>query len=73
MAVASAVARLFFPHCQSLGIAPDDTVSPAALRYLENQKSRMLYDQYRREGLPITSSHIESTIKQINRRVKGTE
>ncbi len=24
-------------------------------------------------GLPITSSHIESTIKQINRRVKGTE
>lgn len=44
-----------------------------ALRYLENQKSRMHYDQYRREGLPITSSHIESTIKQINRRVKGTE
>ena len=73
MAVASAVARLFFPHCQSLGIAPDDTVSPAALRYLENQKSRIHYDQYRREGLPITSSHIESTIKQINRRVKGTE
>ena len=24
-------------------------------------------------GAPITSSHIESTIKQINRRVKGTE
>jgi hypothetical protein len=44
-----------------------------SLRYLENQKSRMHYDQYRREGLPITSSHIESTIKQINRRVKGTE
>lgn len=45
----------------------------AALGYLENQQSRMKYDQYRREGLPITSSHIESTIKQINRRVKGTE
>jgi hypothetical protein len=44
-----------------------------ALRYLENQRSRMHYDRYRREGLPITSSHIESTIKQINRRVKGTE
>ncbi len=44
-----------------------------ALRYLENQKSRMHYDAYRRLGLPITSSHIESTIKQINRRVKGTE
>jgi len=44
-----------------------------ALRYLENQKSRMHYDAYRRQGLPITSSHIESTVKQINRRVKGTE
>jgi hypothetical protein len=44
-----------------------------ALRYLENQQSRMHYDEYRRQGLPITSSHIESTIKQINRRVKGTE
>jgi len=44
-----------------------------ALCYLENQGPRMHYDQYRREGLPITSSHIESTIKQINRRVKGTE
>ena len=44
-----------------------------ALRYLENQSSRMRYDEYRRQGLPITSSHIESTIKQINRRVKGSE
>jgi hypothetical protein len=44
-----------------------------ALRYLENQQSRMRYDEYRRDGLPITSSHIESTIKQINRRVKGSE
>jgi hypothetical protein len=44
-----------------------------ALCYLENQQSRMRYDEYRRQGLPITSSHIESTIKQINRRVKGTE
>ena len=44
-----------------------------ALRYLQNQKTRMHYDEYRRQGLPITSSHIESTIKQINRRVKGSE
>jgi len=44
-----------------------------ALRYLQNQKSRMRYDEYRRQGLPLTSSHIESTIKQINRRVKGSE
>jgi hypothetical protein len=56
----------------------DDSTSPRAklaetLRYLSNQQSRMRYDEYRRQGLPITSSHIESTIKQINRRVKGTE
>jgi len=44
-----------------------------ALVYLTNQQSRMRYDEYRRQGLPITSSHIESTIKQIHRRVKGTE
>lgn len=44
-----------------------------ALRYLTNQRSRMKYAEYRRLGLPITSSHIESTIKQINRRVKGSE
>ena len=55
-----------------------DETSPAAivartLGYLNNQRSRMNYAEYRRLGLPITSSHVESTIKQINRRVKGTE
>lgn len=43
------------------------------LGYLRNQQSRMKYDEYRRLGLPITSAYIESTIKQINYRVKGTE
>ena len=33
----------------------------------------MDYPRYRREGLPITSSPMESLIKQINQRVKGTE
>jgi len=44
-----------------------------ALTYYEYHRSRMNYAHYRRLGLPLTSSHIESTIKQINRRVKGTE
>lgn len=44
-----------------------------ALGYLENQKSRMNYPEYRRRGLPTTSSWVESIIKQINQRVKGTE
>lgn len=43
------------------------------LTYLTNQQSRMNYPAYRRMGLPITSSHIESTVKQISRRVKGSE
>lgn len=43
------------------------------LGYLRNQASRMRYDAYRQQGLPITSAYVESTIKQINRRVKGSE
>ncbi len=44
-----------------------------ALRYLTNQQPRMSYAAYRRQGLPMTSAAIESTIKQMNRRVKGSE
>ena len=33
----------------------------------------MKYAEYRCQGLPITTSSIESTVKQINYRVKGTE
>jgi len=41
--------------------------------YLHNQQDKMRYDEYRRQGLPITSSLMESVVKQVNRRVKGTE
>lgn len=44
-----------------------------ALRYLSNHAEKMKYPEYRKEGLPITSSLVESTVKQINHRVKGTE
>ena len=43
------------------------------LTYLQNQQSRMHYPEYRRQGLPLTSSHMESTVKQLNRRLKGSE
>lgn len=43
------------------------------LTYLTNQQSRMNYPAYRQAGLPITSSPIESTVKQINHLVKGSE
>lgn len=44
-----------------------------ALTYLRNNAPRMAYPEYRTAGLPITSSHMESTVKLFNRRVKGTE
>jgi hypothetical protein len=44
-----------------------------AIRYLSNNQSRMDYPHYRRQGLPVTSAPMESLIKQINFRVKGTE
>ena len=33
----------------------------------------MDYPRYRRLGLPVSSAAVESSIKRINRRVKGTE
>lgn len=64
---------------QELGLPEKkETGTPRAqvatsLGYLANQRERMKYDEYRKEGLPLTSSPIESTVKQINRRIKGTE
>ncbi len=43
------------------------------LRYLRNNRSKMKYDAYRQQGLPLVSSLVESMVKQISRRVKGTE
>jgi len=43
------------------------------LRYLRNNQGKMKYDEYRKKGLPIVSSLVESMVKQIGRRVKGTE
>ena len=65
---------------QALGLPTKETpkTAPSAivatsLGYLRNQQSRMDYPEYRKQGLPITSSYVESTVKQINRRMKGTE
>ena len=44
-----------------------------ALRYMQNNKDKMRYAEYRRRGMPITSSYVESAVKQFNQRVKGTE
>ena len=65
-------ARIGVPADGDAETSPQHRVADA-LRYLDNQRSRMNYPQYRREGLPLTSCHVESTIKRINRRMKGTE
>lgn len=41
--------------------------------YLRNNQAHMNYAEYRKQGLPVTSSLVESLIKEINYRVKGTE
>ena len=61
------------------GPAPADVTSnprhhvDRALTYFRNNAAHMHYPDCRRQGLPLTSAHVESTVKQINRRVKGTE
>ena len=49
------------------------SVVAQSLVYLSNHQDKMKYDEYRRQGLPITSAVMESTVKQMNQRVKGTE
>jgi len=65
---------------QRLG-QPDENASPddpkeiirRARVYYSNHKDRMNYPVYRCRGFPLTSAVMESSVKQINRRVKGTE
>jgi hypothetical protein len=43
------------------------------INYLENNRDRMRYPEYRQEGLPVTTAWMESLVKEMNYRVKGTE
>ena len=43
------------------------------LSYLGNNEQRMDYPRYRKEGLPITSSLVESLVGEFNTRVKGPQ
>jgi hypothetical protein len=49
------------------------SVVARSLTYLHNHQDKMKYDEYRKAGLPITSAVMESAVKQMNQRVKGTE
>jgi hypothetical protein len=63
-----------------IGAAPEDAevtdpcvVLSRVRGYLRNNADRMKYPEYRKAGLPVTSSWVESLIKEINYRVKGSE
>jgi len=65
---------------RKLGAQPKDCektdprkVLAEAIGYFENNTARMDYPEYRREGLPTTSAYMESAVKEVNARVKGTE
>jgi len=61
--------------CEFARSADDDPrrIVARVLGYLEANRGRMDYPSYRRQGLPWTTSHVESTVKIFNRRVKGSE
>ena len=56
--------------------APDHdprVILARTITYLTNNRQRMNYPAYRREGLPVTTAWMESLVKEVNHRVKGTE
>jgi hypothetical protein len=56
--------------------APDNDprkIVASTITYLENNRLRMNYPAYRRAGLPVTTAWMESLVKEVNLRVKGTE
>ena len=65
-----------------VGVPPDDEeldkkdprqLVAETLSYLSNNQSRMDYPRYRREGLPITSSLVESLVGEFNARFKSRQ
>ena len=63
------------PHAGSGKLPATDPreVLRRTIGYLSNNQEHMNYADYRKQGLPVTSSLVESLIKEINYRVKGTE
>lgn len=57
------------------GAREDDPrrVLAEVIGYVRNNRDKMDYPRYRRLGLPISSAPVESVIKQLNQRVKGSE
>jgi hypothetical protein len=72
--------RVLTAHAHKLG-PPQDTDPPGHPRrvaaqnvgYFTKHQPHMNYPEYRKRGWPIGSGTTESGVKQINKRVKGTE
>lgn len=67
-------------HQTRLGGAPATSVHDDSheqlrlvIQYLHNNRERMKYADYRQQGLPTTSAWMESAVKEMNFRVKGTD
>jgi hypothetical protein len=61
------------PPGEDLAAADPRRLLAEALSYLRNNAGRMDYPRYRREGLPTTSSLVESLVGEFNARVKGKQ
>ena len=59
------------PPEEELSASDPRVVVAEAMTYLGNNRDRMDYPRYRREGLPTTSSLVESLVGEFNARVKG--
>jgi hypothetical protein len=64
--------RLGMPEPGASASDPRERIA-RAITYYQNHQELMHYPDYRKQGLPLTSSHMESTVKLINARVKGSE
>lgn len=67
-------------HQNRIGLPPEDAGEDdvreqlrRVIGYLRNNRERMKYAEYRRAGLPTTSAWMESAVKEMNYRIKGTE
>jgi hypothetical protein len=63
-----------------LGEAPENApdhdprkILKKTITYLTNNRTRMKYPEYRQQGMPVTTAWMESLVKEVNYRAKGTE
>jgi hypothetical protein len=61
------------PPGEELAETDPRRVLKETLTYLKNNKKRMEYPRYRKAGLPVTSSLVESLVGEFNARVKGKD